>query len=80
MGWTPGQPLPRQVRVVRDWPGGPPLGEVISPSATRREHLLRLGVVEAADDEPPARPPRRRGTVQRPEQADDDLLSMRSVR
>lgn len=76
--WNPAEALPRHVRVVRDWPGGPPPGTVIAPPAWRCERLLRLGVVEPAEE--PIAPPRRRGTPHRPEQAETDLLEQRSTR
>ena len=40
-----------QVRVVRQWPGGPRKGEVVGVNATRREQLLRMRMVEAVDEE-----------------------------
>lgn len=35
-----------ELRVIRQWPGGPPRGRPFKGSASRAEQLLRIGMVE----------------------------------
>lgn len=58
----------KRVVVVRSWAGGPRKGTIIRPTAGRRAHLLRLGMValvpvESDDEEPLPVPKRKRKPV-----------------